>query len=170
MTERFQIENLFMMFKKISWNLSAQLEVRLGDEEVSGTQVYFLVYLLRHHPQGTYLTELSREIGLSKSTLSALIKRLRKSGYLCFGKTPGDVRKKQVCPTEKLLAEQEEFFRRTSRMEAEFDKSLSSREQQQLWNLGQKLLRQLMQTKSEETKKDRRLFESEERNTAVKAI
>ena len=63
---------------------------------------------------------------MSKSTLSALIKRLRKSGYLCFGKTPGDVRKKQVCPTEKLLAEQEEFFRRTSRMEAEFDKSLSS--------------------------------------------
>ena len=57
MTERFQIENLFMMFKKISWNLSAQLEVRLGDEEVSGTQVYFLVYLLRHHPHGTYLTE-----------------------------------------------------------------------------------------------------------------
>lgn len=55
-------------------------------------------------------------------------------------------------------------------MEAEFDKSLSSREQQQLWNLGQKLLRQLMQTESEETKKDRRLFESEERNTAVKAI
>ena len=110
---------------------------------------------------------------MSKSTLSALIKRLRKSGYLCFGKTPGDVRKKQVCPTEKLLAEQEEFFRRTSRMEAEFDKSfksLSSREQQQLWNLGQKLLRQLMQTESEETKKDRRLFESEERNTAVKAI
>ena len=103
---------------------------------------------------------------MSKSTLSALIKRLRKSGYLCFGKTPGDVRKKQVCPTEKLLAEQEEFFRRTSRM----DKSLSSREQQQLWNLGQKLLRQLMQTESEETKKDRRLFESEERNTAVKAI
>ena len=89
-------------------------EVRLGDEEVSGTQVYFLVYLLRHHPQSTYLTELSREIGLSKS--------------------------------------------------------LSSREQQQLWNLGQKLLRQLMQTESEETKKDRRLFESEERNTAVKAI
>ena len=27
MTERFQTENLFMMFKKISWNLSAQLEV-----------------------------------------------------------------------------------------------------------------------------------------------
>ena len=114
MKERFETEYLFMMLKKISWNLSAQLEVRLGDEEVSGTQVYFLVYLLRHHPQGTYLTELSREIGLSKS--------------------------------------------------------LSSREQQQLWNLGQKLLRQLMQTEAEETQKDRRWLESEERNTAGKAI
>ena len=38
----------------------------------------------------------------------------------------------------EAAGEQEEFFRRTSRMEAEFDKSLSSREQQQLWNLGQK--------------------------------
>ena len=45
-----------------------------------------MVYLLRHHPQGTYLTELCREIGVSKPTLSVLMKKLREKGYLTFRK------------------------------------------------------------------------------------
>ena len=80
MAEMPRSEDLFLMLKRISWTLTAQLELRLKERNMRGTQVYFLVYLLRRHPQGTYLTELSREIGLSKSTLSPLIKRLRESG------------------------------------------------------------------------------------------
>ena len=170
MSEKFQTEDLFMMFKKISWNLSSQLEFRLKDEEIRGTQVYFLVYILRHHLQGTYLTELSREIGLSKSTLSALVKRMRKSGYLCVRETPGDVRIKQICPTDKLLEEKEEFLRRTGKMEEELNESLNSEEKEQLRRLGKKLLDRLEQLESDETKTDRRLFEREKCNTAVKAV
>ena len=87
MAEMPRSEDLFLMLKRISWTLTAQLELRLKERNMRGTQVYFLVYLLRRHPQGTYLTELSREIGLSKSTLSPLIKRLRRAATFAFGKT-----------------------------------------------------------------------------------
>ena len=77
MTEGFRREELLFMMKKISLNLTAQLELNLKNKGMTGSQVYFLVYILRHHPDGTYLTELCREIGVSKATLSALIKKLR---------------------------------------------------------------------------------------------
>lgn len=42
---------------------------------MTSVQIYFRVYILRHHPNGTYFTELCHEIGVSKATLSALIKK-----------------------------------------------------------------------------------------------
>ena len=77
MEEDISAEELFFLLKKISLTLTPQLEEHLKNGELSGVQVYFLVYILRHHPKGTYLTELCRESGMSKSTLSALIKKLR---------------------------------------------------------------------------------------------
>ena len=115
MTEGFRREELLFMMKKISLNLTAQLELNLKNKGMTGSQVYFLVYILRHHPDGTYLTELCREIGVSKATLSALIKKLREKEYLYFLTDPDDVRKKKVLPTAKLLAEGDEFVRKAIR-------------------------------------------------------
>ena len=170
MAEMPRSEDLFLMLKRISWTLTAQLELRLKERNMRGTQVYFLVYLLRRHPQGTYLTELSREIGLSKSTLSPLIKRLRESGYLCFRENPSDVRRKRVCPTEKLLAEQRELLEKAGRMERELDTALNQRERLQLWRLGRKLLEHLEQPDRSEYETDRRMLEREEHMESVKTI
>ena len=110
---------------------------------MSGIQVYLLVYILRHHPEGTYLTELCHEIGVSKPTLSALIKKLREKDYLYFQENPEDIRKKKVLPTEKLLNEGEEFLQKARRMEAEIYSVFDGKEKEQLWKLEQKLLKQL---------------------------
>ncbi len=174
MAEMPRSEDLFLMLKRISWTLTAQLELRLKERNMRGTQVYFLVYLLRRHPQGTYLTELSREIGLSKSTLSPLIKRLRESGYLCVQENPSDVRRKRVCPTEKLLAEQRELLEKAGRMERELDTALNQRERLQLWRLGRKLLEHLEQPDGSgygtQYETDRRMLEREEHMESVKTI
>ncbi len=107
---------------------------------MSGVQVYFLVYILRHHPNGTYLTELCHEIGASKSTMSALIKKLREKGYLCFQEDPEDIRKKEVLPTERLLEEGERIVAKAVRWRRSFAVRLNRQERGQLWDLGQKLL------------------------------
>ena len=142
MEERFSTEELIFMMKKLSLNMTAQLELNLKNKSITGIQAYFLVDILRHHPKGTYLTELFREIGVSKPTLSALIKKLREKGYLNFEEDPADVRKKKVLPTEKLLAEGDRFIEKAGRMESEICSVLNRQEKVQLMNLEEKLLMQ----------------------------
>ena len=95
-----KIEELIFMMRRVGLDLSLRLEQELRHGDLSGVQVYLMVYLLRHHRDGTYLTEICKEVGVSKSTLSALLKKLRKSGYLRFEENPEDIRRKKVLPTE----------------------------------------------------------------------
>lgn len=156
MAESFRTEELLFRIKKIGLNLTAQLELNLKNKSITGVQVYFLVYILRHHPQGTYLTELCREIGVSKATLSALIKKMREKGYLYFLADPDDVRKKKVLPTAKLIAEGEEFMQKAERMEKEICSVLDRQEQTQLWNLEQKLITRLAYMEHDENNEKNR--------------
>ena len=131
MKEDFKAEELIFMMKKVGLDLTSQMEAELRYENMSGPQIYFMVYLLRHHPQGTYITELCHEIGVSKSTLSMLIKKLRKAGYIVFQENPQDIRKKKLLPTQKLLDESSNFLERDA---------LDRREREELWKLERKLL------------------------------
>lgn len=169
MTDDFRAEELIYFMKKIGLDLAALMDCCLRNDELSGIQVYFLVYLLRHHSEGTYLTELCRETGMSKATLSALIKKLREKDYLYFRERPEDIRKKEVLPTKKLLKESEEFFIRTRQMEDEVCGALSQEEKMQLWGLEQKVLAQLMRMERKE-KKDRRLIYREKSFTAAGTV
>ena len=102
MEEEFRTERMLFGMKRISLCLTAHMEACLREPDISGVQVYLIVYILRHHPEGTYLTELCREIGLSKPTLSVMIRKLVEKGYLAFQENPGDIRKKSLLPTAKL--------------------------------------------------------------------
>ena len=153
MEESFGSEELLFMMKKISRNMSAQMELSLKDKSITGVQVYFMVYILRHHPKGTYLTELCREIGVSKATLSALIKKMREKGYLYFLEDPDDVRKKKVLPTEKLVKDGNRFIQKADQMESEICSGLDRQEKIQLMNLEEKLLTQL--SRMEQNEKNR---------------
>ena len=124
---------------------------------MSGVQAYFMVYILRHHPEGTYLTELCREIGLSKSTLSAMLKKVRKAGYILFREEPEDIRKKKILPTDKLRAEDEQLLRKADRMESELFSVLDQQEKALLWKLERKLLLHLTDMEHSQSNKDRRL-------------
>lgn len=170
MEEDFRTERQLYLMRKISLNLTEQLELNLKNGNISGIQVYFLVYILRHHPEGTYLTELCREIGVSKSTLSVLIKKLRIEGYLCFQENPEDIRKKKVLPTEKLNAEKEQFLQKALQAEKEICGALDGREWEQLCMLEQKLLAQLARTEHEEMRTDRRYLSREKSFTTAETV
>lgn len=149
MAEEFQAEELIFLMKKINLDMEAQLKRCLERHDMSGTQVYFMVYILRHHPKGTYITEMCREIGVSKATLSVLVKKLREKGYLCFQESPGDVRKKRIVPTEKLIVQGNEFLQRADRMEAQICSALGRKEREELWEQEQKILTQLKKMEKE---------------------
>lgn len=150
MGENVGTEELLFMMKRISLDMTARLEKSLRHKDITGVQVYLLVYILRHHPDGTYLTELCREIGVSKPTLSALIKKLREKDYLYFHEDPADVRKKKVLPTAKLRAEGDEFLKKADQMEAEICSALDDQEKAQLWRLEKKIMMQFAKMEHEE--------------------
>lgn len=170
MTEDIRTEELLFMAKKIGLDLTSQLEFYLGDQEISGVQAYLMVYILRHHPEGTYLTELCREIGLSKSTLSAMLKKVRKAGYILFREEPEDIRKKKILPTDKLRAEDEQLLRKADRMESELFSVLDQQEKALLWKLERKLLLHLTDMEHSQSNKDRRLSYSEKSYTAAGTV
>ena len=153
MTESFRTEEMFFMMKKINLDWTAQLEMKFPRKDVTGVQLYFLVYILRHHPKGTYITELCHEIGVAKSTLPELIKKLREKGYLYFERNPDDIRKKKVVPTEQLLNKAEELLKNADQIEAEIFSVLDRQERIQMWKLEKKLLMQL--AKMEDNEKNR---------------
>ena len=82
-------------------------------------------------------------MGISKATLSVLVKRLREKGYLYFQQHPGDIRRKRVRPAGKLKKEGNTFLRKVKEMEEEICSVLDSREKEQLYVLEQKILQQL---------------------------
>ena len=170
MTEDFKAEELIFMTKKIGLNLTSRLEASLKHENMSGAQVYFMVYILRHHPEGTYLTELCHEIGVSKSTLSTLIKKLGKAGYITFREDPYDIRRKELIPTPKLVEEGEEFLQKAGQMETEICDALDPEERKQLWKLERKLLLHLARGERGQIKTDRRLPYSEKSYTAARNL
>ena len=96
-----------------------------------------------------FITEMCREIGVSKATLSVLVKKLREKGYLCFQESPGDVRKKRSVPTEKLIVQGNGFLQRADRMEAQICSPLGRKEREELWELEQKILTQLKKMEKE---------------------
>lgn len=145
--DRYEPEDMIYMIKKINIGLENQLSKRLGNKELSGIQVYLTVYILRHHPEGTYITELCKELGVSKATLSVLIKKLREKGYLHFQEQQEDVRRKKVLPTERLLREGTEFVKRAGNVEEEVCRSLDRKEREEICRLEMKILMQLEKNK-----------------------
>lgn len=166
----FRTEELLYMTRKIGMDLTMLIELYFKNEDMSGIQAYFMVYILRRHPEGTYITEIARETGVSKSTLSALIKKLREKGYLYFRENPCDVRKKKVLPTEKLKTEGNVFLQKAEMMETEIGSVFSRQEKVQFLELEQKLLAQLSRMEHDDTKKDRRFIYREKSFTTAQTV
>ena len=163
MTGDIQAEDLILLIRKLNLDLTSWLESTLRYKGMSGFQVYFMVYFLRHHREGTYLTELCHETGVSKSALSGLIKKLRNAGYLSFQEDPQDIRRKELFPTPKLLEEGKEFLRKADEMENAFGGALEPGERRRLWEI----LKRLADAGEGTIKEDRRLSYSEKSYTAA---
>ncbi len=139
MTEEFQEEKLIQRIKRMNNDLELWMEKTLKTDEMSGTQVWFSVYMLRHHLNGGYITQMCREIGVSKATLSILVKKMREKGYLSFQENPKDIRKKKVIPTQKLMSEAKELIQKVQKMEVELCSALNEEERQLFGELEHKI-------------------------------
>ena len=136
MEENLSSEDLLFMMKRISTRLTAQIETRLGQKTMTGVQVY----LSGLHPEASPKRHLSdrivQEIGISKSTLSALDqeKWRRRSTFYPYGFR--GYSKEKCSLAAKLIGEGDQLLREVDQMESELSFSgLNPQEKKQLWDL-----------------------------------
>lgn len=111
----------------------------LGPYRLTVAQYKVLEHLFWHHPNGLGIKELSEHLGLAKSTISGIVDRIERDGWVKRELHPEDARKIVVQLTkigvdvfERIPKDKEEFWRATIG-------KLSSDEQRTLLELLRKL-------------------------------
>ena len=87
--------------RRISIQLELLTDKMIAQQGLSTAQAHVLLYILHHSDAGTSLTEMHREFGYSMASLSCILKRLRKNGYVRAEPCPDDDRRKILFGTEK---------------------------------------------------------------------
>lgn len=75
-------EALLFKTKRIAIGIESEMNRQLKQYQLTAVQAFLIVHIYRAHSEGTFVTTLHREFGVSKATISGLIKKLREKGYL----------------------------------------------------------------------------------------
>ena len=84
---------------------------------LTGSQAFFLGYLTHHREQPVYPRDLEREFEFSHPTVSGILFRLERKGFVTFRAGETDRRRKQILITEKGLQAHEAVIRQLDAIE-----------------------------------------------------
>ena len=93
--------DLMRNMKKIHIALEAHLNARMAGEDLTAAQANVLFFILAH--AGVHSTCIHQQLGISRGTVSGLIKKLREKGFLTLRTAPEDERQKLIEPTDRAL-------------------------------------------------------------------
>lgn len=94
-------EHMLLLLKQVYVSLDQYQRGRMKKLGISPSQGFVLGYLFSKRGQTVYATDLHAFYGVSKSSVSGVLKGLREKGYIVTAVTPGDDRKKQLVLTKK---------------------------------------------------------------------
>jgi DNA-binding MarR family transcriptional regulator len=143
MKKKVSEDQLLLLIKQLDLTLEAEMNRIMGKKDLSGSQAAILCYLLRHHPEGSCIRELCTELGVTHATLSLMIKKMQRQGYLAVRSDETDRRKKRVTVTDRLDREDQAFLERSDQAETLLFRALDSGEKQELYRLQKKLLQSI---------------------------
>ena len=127
--------------------ISSRMEIAanriLSPTGLTGVQAQILLYILEHPESGVSSTQIHRESGYSKATISGLIKRLHEKGYVRIEPCVQDDRKKLLFATEKTRKVHTELLKLADGFCDQLYEGFSDEELTALWQMQKKLLRNL---------------------------
>lgn len=135
-------EDLYIKARRLCFCTESALDKRLYEDGLTTSQCYLLYYIWTHHREGTFTTNLHKELGVSKATISGILKRLRKKGYLDVETCAADERQKKLIPTSKLEMVSNRLEAAIRMTENVIYEKLSEQEKNMLRMLEQKALEQ----------------------------
>lgn len=88
-------------FRKIHIGIESSIGRFFLCKDLTAAQGHMLLYILARDRETLCPTELHRSLGLSRASVSELLKKLRDKGFITLTTEPGDERQKRIEPTEK---------------------------------------------------------------------
>ena len=115
------------LIKKIGMSQKAGMDASLQAYDLTASQFRVLIVLHKH---GGTLTqkELEEELGVSHPTVTGLVKRLEKQGYLAVTTDPADRRQRIICLSDKTRSAEKELRRQRQRAEERLIEGMSEEE------------------------------------------
>ena len=153
--------------------IGIQMELMMGqamaEKGLSAAQGHILLFILKYSRQGTSLTEIHQEFGYSMASLSSILKRLRKHGYVRVEPCLEDNRRKVLYPTEQAEQLKEFLICALANTCDRAYQGFSQAELIQLDRLQKKLMRNLL-VETDPQAETRRSEDCEESAKSVKAV
>jgi len=97
MMEAVLLEDL----RKINLGIETELNKMMAESGLTASQGYILISILEQAPEVISSTQLHKKSGVSRATVSGLLKKLRAKGYLEFQDCDKDNRLKMIFVTEQ---------------------------------------------------------------------
>lgn len=93
---------LLLQMKRIYISIDRMMNELTEQSGLTAAQTSVLTYLLEHSKSRMmYATNIHKEFGLSRATVSGLVKKLKTKGYLTIQDCEGDDRQKRIVVTDK---------------------------------------------------------------------
>ncbi len=95
--------DIFRLIKQLNNSLREYENCRRFSQDITPAQSVLLEYMLSQQKTEFFASQIYRETGFSKATVSSLLKGLKRQGYLTMEEVSEDERKKRIRLTPKAF-------------------------------------------------------------------
>lgn len=135
-----EFRGLLQTMKQLSIRLEACLNQAAALHGLTAAQAQVLAYVLEHSEEGVCATEMYRALGLSKPSISALVKKLKGKGYVYIRNAENDDRQKLILATPQGRALGKGIFQTLKQLQAKICSGLKTEELRALQSVQHKML------------------------------
>ncbi len=154
MTES-EIQSIMIDNKTINQRIENSLNAIFADIDITAAQGRVLMYIAKCPDKEIFSADLHKHLCISKPSVSALIKKLRKSGYICCSGCESDERYKNLTATDKGREVAELISRHMKNTEHEAFRNFSEDELTEFMRLQKKLLNNIDNINTDKLKMER---------------
>lgn len=142
---------ILKLIKKLNLTVSANVDRMFSEYGLTASQCEVLDYLIGRGGEDVISTDVHMELGTSRASVSMILKRLRQKGYVVFGSSPGDDRRKRIHLTERSCRIAQKIEDKAAVIDDALFRGFSRQEREQVKEL---LLRMLLNLQAAEAEKE----------------
>lgn len=134
-------DEIMKNLKKLNLAIESYANERMADKGLTSAQGHVLMYILEH--RDICSTHIHNELGISRGTVSGLLKKLRDKGYIQLSRCVKDDRQKIIQVTDKARVLKEALDECRETLETQVFCGLTHQEKQTLLDLQRRMLRNM---------------------------